>query len=255
MEDDIMVNMSLFLFGALGAILTVYLAKQEVIPEFRPLFDTADIENEAKEHKEHISNTEKEIDNIQARLREESVDSDLTKRLTIVLETSLSELKAERLRLQTLERDIRNHQIILRGLGFLFYICLGGVFGAMLAGRTTVEGLNANLSIHFQSIVIGATWTSYLSTIGFRSVQEKADDRIEAGEKKLRNTIEAVKKDLIQKISEKLEDAEKAVGKEQPILAEVTNMVAGELDRANMSMQMQMDATRAMVKRDVKGLL
>ncbi|MFZ2070745.1 MAG: hypothetical protein WAV32_03920 [Halobacteriota archaeon] len=47
-------DMSLFLFGALGAILTVYLAKQEVIPEFRPLFEISEKEKEVIEHQDHI---------------------------------------------------------------------------------------------------------------------------------------------------------------------------------------------------------
>jgi hypothetical protein len=36
---DTMGNMGLFFLGAPGALLTVYLAKQEIIPEFRVIFD------------------------------------------------------------------------------------------------------------------------------------------------------------------------------------------------------------------------
>ena len=37
-----------FLLGLFGALITLYLAKQVVIPELRPLFDTTDTEKESK---------------------------------------------------------------------------------------------------------------------------------------------------------------------------------------------------------------
>jgi hypothetical protein len=156
-----------FLPGMLGALLTVYLAKQEIVPEFRPLFDTSKKEKEAGEHRGHIKETEKHIDDLQAKLEAESVAEEVVTRLTIVLNTSLSELREERTRLQRLEREIKQNQVISRGLGFLFYIVLGGVFGALLAGKVQVEGMSGKLSDFFKSIVIGATWTSYLSVLGF----------------------------------------------------------------------------------------
>lgn len=249
-------DIGLFALGALGALLTVYLAKQVVIPEFRPLLDTSEMENEAKEHQEHIKKTEKEIDDIQAELREELMQSDRAQRLTTVLNSSLSELQGERTRLQALERKIMRDQIFSRGLGILFYIVLGGVFGSLLAGRIEVEGLTGDLPNYIQSIVIGATWTTYLSAIGFRSGQGKADDRIEAVKKESAETIEVLKKGLTQKISEKVAKAERAEKVEQPILAgEVEGIVAKEIDQANMAMQKKMDVARQMVQRDVRGLL
>lgn len=249
-------DIGLFALGALGALLTVYLAKQVVIPEFRPLFDTSEMENEANEHQEHIRKTEKEIDDIQAELREESVQPDRTERLATVLESSRKELQGERRRLQTMESRIMRGQIFSRGLGFLFYIVLGGVFGSLLAGRIEVEGLTGDLPNYIQSIAIGATWTTYLSTIGFRSGQGKADNRIEAVKKESAETLEALKKELTQKIPEKVAKAERAEKVEQPILAgEVARIVAEEIDQANMAMQKKMDVTRQMVQRDVRGLL
>lgn len=93
-------DMSLFVLGALGALLTAYIGKNEIIPGFRPLFDTFEMEKEANEHKIHIRETEMEIDDMQTQLKEESVSSDLAQRLKIGIETSLSGLQNERTRLQ-----------------------------------------------------------------------------------------------------------------------------------------------------------
>lgn len=247
----------LFLLGMLGALLVVYLAKQEVVPEFRPLFDTSGAQDEAREHRDHIKKTENEIDGIQAKLRDgDSLSADQTQRLATVLNTSLSEIQVERVRLQTLEREIVRNQLISRSLGFLFYIILGGVFGFLLAGKIKVEGLSGDLPTYFQSIVIGATWTTYLSAIGFRSGQDKANERIEAFKKEAGERIETLKRELTPRVAEKVANAERADKVETPVLAgEVERMLTEEIDRTNMAMQKKLEQTRQMVRRDVKGLL
>lgn len=246
----------LFLLGALGALLTVYLAKQQVIPEFRALFDTTDKEREAREHRDHIKRTEKHIDDIQDKLEPNRLEKDLVTQLTTVLKTSQDELKGERTRLQTLEREIKQSQIISRSLGFLFYIVLGGVFGSLLAGRVKVDGLSGDLPTYFQSIVIGATWITYLSTIGFRSGQGKTDAIIEAGKKETAESNEAFKKELASKVEKIVADVEKADKVAHPVRApEVKRMLDEELGKINMTAQKNWDMTREMVRRNVKGLL
>ena len=249
-------EIGLFLLGALGALLTVYLAKQEVVPEFRPLFDTSNKEKEAMEHGDHIKRTEREIDDIQAGLREKSLPGDHAQRLTTVLNASLSELTAERGRLQTLEREIKQGQLVSRSLGFLFYIVLGGVFGSLLAGRVQVEGLSGDMPNFFESIVIGATWTSYLSTIGFRSGQKKADERIEAGLKESVETINAIKKEITETVAQEVAKAEKADKVEQPVHADaVAKTIADKLDLYTIQVRKDLDITRQMIQRDLKGVL
>jgi len=218
----------LFLLGMLGALLTVYLAKQEVIPEFRPLFNISEKEKEAREHRDHIKKTEKHIDEIQARLEAESFPEDAVARLTTVLKSSQDELRDERIRLQRLEREIKQSQIISRTLGFLFYIILGGVFGSLLADRVQVKGLSGDLPDYFESIVIGATWTSYLSVIGFSQVGKKVDEKIEAAKKEIVETA--------------IKEVERT-GQSLPADA-VAEIAAEKLDQA-----------RAMVQRDIKGIL
>lgn len=57
-----MIDIPLLFLGMLGAGIAVYLGKQEAIPGFPLLFDTASKEKEAAEHLKHIASTEKEID-------------------------------------------------------------------------------------------------------------------------------------------------------------------------------------------------
>ncbi len=180
----------LFCFGALGALLTVYIGKQEIVPEFRPFFDTSEKEKEAIRHRNHIKLTEQHIDAIQARIEDPSTsENDLTK-LQIVLETSQKELQAERERLQILEHEIKQSQVISRALGFLFYIVLGGVFGSLLADQVKIEGLSNDLSIYLQSMVIGATWITYLSVIGLNQINKKINEEIETLRKEIQQIVE-----------------------------------------------------------------
>jgi hypothetical protein len=246
-------DIGLFLLGALGAILTVYLARQEVIPEFRPLFDTSEREKEATEHREHIKKTEGEIDDIQSRLKEELLEADLADRLTTVLKTTLSELSAERNRQKALESEIKQGQIISRSIGFVLYIILGGVFGALLAGKVQVEGLNGDFPDYFESIVIGATWISYLSTIGVRSDQKKVDERIEAGRQDSAEKLNSVKKEITETLLREVAKAERTDKVVQPVNAEaVARMVAEKLDIAAMEVEKDWKMTRNMVQKNLR---
>jgi archaellum component FlaC len=184
------VDIVLFCFGALGALLTVYIGKQEIVPEFRPLFDTSEKEKEAIKHRNHIKLTEQHIDTIQARIEDPSTSENDAKKLQFVLETSLKELQAERERLQILEHEIKQSQVISRALGFLFYIVLGGVFGSLLAGQVKIEGLSNDLSIYLQSMVIGATWITYLSVIGLNQINKKINEEIETLRKEIQQIVE-----------------------------------------------------------------
>ena len=67
--------------------------------------------------------------------------------------------------------------------------------------------------------MIGATWTSYLSTIGFRSVQQKTDEIIEAGLKESAEKFDALKKEIMTTVAQEIARAEKAEKVEQPVIA------------------------------------
>lgn len=249
-------DIGLFLLGALGALLTVYLAKQQVIPEFRPFFDTFEKEQEAKAHREHIKKTQKHVDDVRARLETEPLTDTAVPKLEAVLKTSQEGLRDETSRLQMLEREIKQGQIISRGLGFLFYIVLGGVFGSLLAGRVKVEGLSGDLPAYFQSIVIGGTWIAYMSTIGIKLGQQKVDGIIEEGKKEAAETIEAFKQDISSKVEKLVAGAETADKVVHPVLApDVKKMLDDAISKINKDAQKNWEITRQMVQRDVKGLL
>lgn len=251
-------DIGLFLLGALGALLTVYMAKQEIIPEFRPLFDTFEKEKEVSEHQKHIKNTEKHIDDIQIKLEEEKpLTEDSVKRLTIVINTSQDELRDERKRLQVLEREIKQNQIISRSVGFIIYIILGGVFGSLLAGRVQVEGLNGDLPNFFESMLIGATWTSYLSTIGFKSGHKKADEIIEASLKEFAEKYDTLKKEIMKILDQEVTKAKNVDDAEKPKVKQPLNIyeiakITDQIDFAGVDLQKDMNLTRQMVQRVIK---
>jgi hypothetical protein len=133
---------------------------------------------------------------------------------------------------------------------------LGGAFGYLLAGKVQVEGLSGDLPKYFESIVIGATWTTYMSTIGFRVGQKKADERIEAGLKKSADEINQVKTEIIQLVGEELAKAEKSEKVEKPVYADmVARIVGNKLDLVATGVQKNLNFTRQMVQRDMKGIL
>lgn len=250
-------DIGLFFLGMFGAFLTIYLAKQEVIPEFRPLFDTSDKDDERRMRQDKIKGTEKEIDDVQKKLETaESLSSEEITCLKLFLETSQSERDSGIKRVQMLEREIKQGQIISRTIGFFFYIVLGGVFGLLLAGRVKVEGLSGDLPPYFQSIVIGATWTSYLSIIGFRSGQKKADERIETGLKEAAEKIDSAKKKITDVVAREVAKAEKTEKVKEPVHAdEVAKTVNNILDSAGKEVQKNLNVTRQMVQQDMKGIL
>lgn len=174
----------------------------------------------------------------------------------MIINTSLSELREERQRLTTLEREIKQSQIISRTVGFLFYIVLGGIFGALLAGIVQVKGLPGHLPDYFESVIIGATWTSYLSTIGFRTGQKKTEDRIEKLRTVALQQFDTVKKELPQMVAKELAEAETAEKIDKPQEADkVARQVTEKLDQVRIELEEDLSFTKQMVQRDARGLL
>jgi hypothetical protein len=253
-------DIGLFALGTLGALVIVYIAKQQIIPEFRALFDTTEAETEVNKHLGHIDKIQQEIDSIQeTMLNEESMSDDHLQRLTVVLNTAQPELQAETKRLEVLQRQITQSQIFSRGLGFIVYIVLGGVFGALLAGHVHVDGLGAGLPMYFESMLIGATWTTYLSTIGFKVGQQKAqqnaDDKLQTLNQESTKKLEELKNMLVPQVETKVAKAERADPVDQPTLApELAQTVNNALDQASKEMQRQTDQTRQMIRKDFQRI-
>jgi hypothetical protein len=247
-------DIGLFFLGVLGAIVVLYLSKQTVIPEFRPLYDTFAKEEELARHQDHIKITEKDIDDNQKELKKEDLKNDQAERLKKVLDTSLSELNIERSREHTLEREIMIGQIITRSLGFLIYVILGGVFGALLAGYVKVEGLSGDLPKAFESIVIGATWTTYLSTIGLKGIIKNSEEQYNAEIKKMTEEKEKLIKvvDSLQETSKKTRGT-RSLEQTPPDEDKVFADIRSKINVFSENMKNEMDRGRQISKRNLSG--
>lgn len=219
-----------FVVGMLGALTTAYLAKNEAIPEFRLFSDTtSETMAEANRHHERSRKTAKEIDDIQEAVKNGTGNAE---HLTIVLKSSQEELREERARLQELERRMWRDQFISRSMGFVFYVILGGAFGFLLTGFVKVDGVTEPLPKAVESFVIGASWTTYLTAIGLRTGERKANERgMETGRQAASEIIEAAKKEITDMVAQEVATAEKAEKVEKPVIADkVAGQVAGKLE-------------------------
>ena len=246
-----MITIGMFGFGALGALLFVYLAKNEPIPEFRPLFDTFELQREARRHRKHIEKTERDIDTVQDRLRNVSADGAVScidpQCLTTVLESYLEEIDKERTRLQYLEHQIRLNQMTSRTLGFFFYIIMGGIIGALLATEIEINVFASDSSNYIESMVIGATWISYLSTIGFRFTRNKPGERIDRLRKDSLDDMKIPRDEIINGL------------REEQVSEEVLTRIVQKVDHTNLRLQQKLqddfDITREIIDEDAKGML
>ena len=126
----------------------------------------------------------------------------------------------------------------------------------MLAGRVKIEGLSGDLPSYFQSIVIGATWITYLSAIGFRSGQAKADNIMEAGKKDAAELFDTFKKNITSRVERVVADAEKAKRVNSLMLAsDVKSILDEEVSKLVILTQDNWDRTRQMVGKHAKGVL
>jgi hypothetical protein len=249
------VQFGTFLFGAFGALLLVYISKDVAIPEFRPLYDISDMQREARRHHKHIEKTESDIDSLQDRLRSASLSDD-AQVLSGVLESYLTEVEAERARLHVLEKDIKNGQVLSRGLGFFFYIVLGGVFGTLLSGQVDIKFISEGVSNFLESFVIGATWTSYLSSIGIRSTQKRVVGQVDKLRDEFSRDMERYKKDLKVQIFETANRENADLGVEEGSSYELLwSAVSEKLDDTGLKFVDELDEAKQSIDNDVKGLL
>ncbi|MBI2867112.1 MAG: hypothetical protein HYX97_02105 [Chloroflexi bacterium] len=221
----------LFGLGVLGALITIYIAQQDVVPEFRPFFDTEEREQEAKDLREHNKKTREEIDKIQTTLQGGVLPKDQLQQLGKALDTSQRELEYDRRRLESLERKINQGKVAFRTIGFILYAILGGAIAALLSDKVKVEGFDATLPKQFQAIFVGASWTGFLSVLGFSTTSQKAG-----------KGIEALKKEILDAIDKKTAEAG---AKNQPL----------PVDELKREIKAMVDTRSLVVQRAVKGLL
>ncbi|GAH57717.1 unnamed protein product, partial [marine sediment metagenome] len=164
MEITLIWRWDLFGLGMLGAFLTVYLAKQAIIPKFPSIYFTSKeigkMEIRRDELQKHVEKTEKEVDENDAKMLK-STDEKERAKLMDSLKLNYKELEEERKEISMLRRELKYNQIFTTVLGFLFYIILGGVFGSLLANIVEVTALGTSVPKYFESIVIGSGWITF----------------------------------------------------------------------------------------------
>lgn len=57
------------------------------------------------------------------------------------------------------------NQIWRKGVGLIVYILLGGSVASLVAGWVTIEGASGTLPKILVGLIVGASWTTYLSVI------------------------------------------------------------------------------------------
>ena len=231
---DFLDFLRLFGLGFLGAVIVIYIAKQQVIPEFRPLFDISTKKQEAMGLRRGVSNTREEIDRAQASLVGGVLPVRQLEQLSKFLDSSQRELDQDRQRLKDLEREIKQGQIVSRSIGFLLYSVIGGAIAAFISSNLTVlttgspvpgSLTSADLPPELQAIVIGGSWTGFLSVLGIRgsqgqtvgtvaSLKKELADVIERAEREARDRGVAVSIDELKRMTdEKVDAATEAVDK------------------------------------------
>lgn len=252
-------DLGLFLLGMLGAVLTVLIAKQQIIPEFRPLVDVADSEIEATRLREQVEEATDQLGKAQLELEKGAVAANRMRELELLLKTGQAFVQQQRARLENLERTIRLNTAASRGIGFLLYIVLGGVLGSLLGGKIKIDTVDANLPAAFQSILIGATWTTYLGALGFQADQAKVEEsqkkaidlRIEDAETEVANQLDTLKKNLVEVVPGRVEAAERSPEVRQPQIApEVADLLKRQLENTGDQIKMEFAGARLKARED-----
>jgi peptidoglycan hydrolase CwlO-like protein len=256
---------SLFWPGIIGALVTVYLSKDEIIPEFRSFIDILELDKAYSDLKEKNKKTAKEIDDNQAKILN-NPSSDEVRNLNTFIDKSQIELAGDTKRLEKLESQIVWDQIWRKGVGLVIYIFLGGVIGSLLADWVQIEGVSGILPKVLIALIVGASWTTYLSAVGLKSLTTKTDKTIEEIQKDASQTISELKKkveELTKQLMTKPTTPDKSArdrnemqsAVESPSIAKLAGDLKQEMDEADRKLQNNFDVGRRKVKRDLKGIL
>jgi hypothetical protein len=248
MEEEM--DWGMFVAGAVGALIAVYLAREQVIPEFRPLYDISAREVELAELREHTQRTEKELAALQTRVIAQPPPPEAEAQYLLkVRELSLQELRDERQVVGTLERAITRYQVISRGIGFILYVVLGGVIGGFLASRVDVVGLDGDFEPAIKAAVIGTAWTSYLAALGMRLGKEKIENRIEQVKVDTLQQLDSVQTRLMPEVISKMAVAETSDRRDKPVEAQQTGVfISDYIAKLKTDTAKRFEGTRLLVK-------
>lgn len=167
----------LYVLGAVGALVAIYARSEDPIPPFRAFYDYSEDETELVGVRQEINQANLKRKEVPEDYRSSKLTDEQFNNLVKEYDDRIADLEKTR---SSLGSKIRQAQILHRFLGFVVYILLGAVFAGLLSPLITVEGLQGKISDFAKPILIGATWTSYLSVLGFRNVEKKTDSVIRA---------------------------------------------------------------------------
>jgi len=258
-------HLSYFLLGIAGAVLTLYVAKQVVVPEFRPLVNIEPIEKDAQQCRDDIAKIQIALDKSQAMMTDQPLNSAYLTRVYNALGRSLRD---EQTRLDRYERRLLVNQLVSRALGFFFFVLLGGVFAALFTGQVKVSlpvqnvagppvqnvasppvQNIASLPDFFQAVVIGAGWTGLVSIFGIRGLQSTATNTIGQMGEQSKQWIDELKKSLVETIrpSQPVGAAPAA----PPTPDELASRIAAQCDRAKTNISAHLDKAQDSIRRMV----
>lgn len=238
-----------FIPGAAGALLTVYVAAAQVVPEFPALIDIEDIEDEIADHEAALDATNTEIDNLHAELAQPLADQQALDALKERLRSEEAERGILLARKEAEDKRLRRSQVISKTFGFALFVLFGGIIASLLADRVVIEdvsGSQSGFADGVKAFVIGGAWTSFLATLGYRSGSKKVDKRLEelgqGAKRRLRELEEQLQTlaevddpaDSTQKKRkrEQKERAEKTLGKARREIDRGVGGVRGSIERS-----------------------
>jgi hypothetical protein len=242
-------HLTYFLLGLVGALLTLYLAKQVIIPEFRPLIDVTPVEESARQSRADIAKIKADIDKTRMMMTEQPLNSYYLTRVYSALDRSL---RAEQNRLDRSERRLALNQLVSRSLGFFFFVLLGGVFAALFSDQVKISlqgPSGASLPGFFQAVVIGAGWTGLVSIFGIRGLQSRATEMIGQMGEESKKRIDELKTSLVQAI--RPEHTAEAVQAAAPTAEQLSSAVAARCEQAKKELSAHLDKARDSIKRIV----
>lgn len=172
-----------FCWGAVGALISVYLFKDQLIPTFARVYDPTPLAHDVGELKRKRAQVASRRDTVQRQL-DQAAPAD---RQTYLDELELLEQRHQQLaaELREKERTIRAAEAGSRLTGLLLYIGLGGLVASLIGDSVDVTDTSGNL----EAVIIGATWTSYVSALGLRDNKRTAG-KLEASMSETRSTLE-----------------------------------------------------------------
>ena len=154
--------------GMVGAFTSVLGLRNEVLPELGALYETESDAKRAEDRENRLTQRRDECDAIRARL-EEGVDEPTRASLQTALQSLQAEIKEDDDSLYDDLRHIRRHQLIVRSVGYLLIVVLGGFGAALLQNEIDVDGVSAEV----ESIIIGANIIAILSGLLARKKSQK----------------------------------------------------------------------------------